>query len=138
MFLNQLNEDQKELFLELCYHAVMADGNFDQQEMETMPRLCYEMMIPNHMPDTENSLATVLDEILESSSAQEINIIVFELMLLLKSDGNYNDGEKEFIEYVVSTLQLSFLKFENLDTLANRYLLLTNEINDEINEEIED
>lgn len=132
MFLNQLNEDQKEMFLQLCYYAVMADGQFDQLEMETISRLCYEMMIPNHMPDTTEPLADVLETLQETCSPQEIRIIIFELMLLLRSDGTYNEAEQEFLDYVVSSIQLSYTTFKNLDDLTQKLVDLTADINKEI------
>ncbi len=134
MFLNQLKDNHKELFLQLCNFAIMSDGSFDQLEKESLPRLCYEMMLPNHIPNTNEPLDSVLEKLLASCSKQELNIILFEIILLLKSDGPYNDAESEFLDYVVNALQISDEKFVKMDLLTEKYNIIASEIADEIEE----
>ena len=129
MFLNQLNEDQKELFLQLCSHAVMADDVFEVDEMESIALFCHEMMIPNHMPDMEEPFDSVLEKINETASAQQKNIMILELILLLKKDGTLDETEKYFLSTVKTELGVSNDKYFALDGLANIYLSLYNELN---------
>lgn len=136
MFLNQLSEDEKELFLDLCGHAVVIDGEFEIEEMEAIARCCYEMMVPNHMPDTEQPLGYILSELNSTASRQEINIIIIELIMLLKQDGAYEQKEIEFLNKVTEILGISEEKFEKLEKLADSYIILRNEMTDEISKEV--
>ena len=136
MFLNQLSEDEKELFLDLCGHAVVIDGEFEIEEMEAIARCCYEMMVPNHMPDTEQPLGYILSELNSTASRQEINIIIIELIMLLKQDGAYEQKEIEFLNKVTEILGVSEEKFEKLEKFADSYIILRNEMTDEISKEV--
>lgn len=133
MFLNQLSEMEKELYLELCAHAVAADGEFSPEEMEAIALYCYEMMIPNHLPDTDEPLESVLDEINRISSKQVKNIIAFELILLLKHDGAFDKKEKSFINIVIEKLGLNEEKYNRLEGLVNLHIALSNELDKAIN-----
>lgn len=128
MFLNQLNENLKELFLQLCSHAVMADDVFEVDEMESIAHFCYEMMIPNHMPDMDAPLDSVIDSINQLASPQQKNIIMFELIVLLKRDGVLDETEKLFLSTVKTEFGIKNDKYFALDSLANIYLSLYNEI----------
>lgn len=135
MFLNQLNENEKELFLDLCGHAVVVDGDFELEEMEAIARCCYEMMLPNHMPDTEQPLGYILSEINTEASVQEINIIVLELIFLLKKDGEFENKEKRFMNTVTDILGVSQEKYTRLLSLAESYIEIHAELEKEINSE---
>lgn len=135
MFLNQLNENEKELFLDLCGHAVVVDGDFELEEMEAIARCCYEMMLPNHMPDTEQPLGYILSEINTEASVQEINIIVLELIFLLKKDGEFENKEKRFMNTLTDILGVSQEKYTRLLSLAESYIEIHAELEKEINSE---
>ncbi len=128
MFLNQLNENQKELFLSLCGHAIMADGIVELEEMESLALYCYEMMIPNHLPDTSESAEEIIEQLAAVSSEQEKHIIVFELIMLFKNDGKYDETERTFMQVVLDKLGVSTEKHDQLEALADRYNALYGEI----------
>ncbi len=122
MFLNQLGEKEKELFLSLCAYAAMADGEFEFDEMESIAVYCHEMMMPNHLPDTSEPLETVLDNIVKLASPQEKNIVVLELLLMFKKEGNYKEVEKKFMDTVVNRLAVTAEKYEEISDLTDEYL----------------
>ena len=129
MFLNQLKPEEKELFLELSANAVMANGEFDQDELETVAKLCYEMMMPNHLPDTNKPLDVILEEINEMATVQERNIIVFELFTLLGSDENHDSKEMDYMDYVAYKLEVNDDKYQHLRSLSRLRELLNKELN---------
>lgn len=129
MFLNQLNENEKELYLELCAHAVMADDVFAPDEMESIALICHELMIPNHMPDSEQPVQDILDNLNIIASKQQKNIMMLELILLLKKDGNLDITETDFLDQVRIGLEISPEKYTSLYGLANIYLTLQKELN---------
>ena len=128
MFLNQLNENEKELYLELCAHAVMADDVFAPDEMESIALICHELMIPNHMPDNDEPVQDILDKLNLIASKQQKNIMILELILLLKKDGTLDASETDFLEQVRVGLEVSEEKFTSLFGLANIHLVLQREL----------
>ena len=128
MFLNQLNEKEKELYLELCAHAVMADDVFAPDEMESIALICHELMIPNHMPDNDEPVQDILDKLNLIASKQQKNIMILELILLLKKDGTLDAAETDFLEQVRVGLEVSEEKFTSLFGLANIHLVLQREL----------
>ena len=132
MFLNQLKENEKELFLNLSAKAAMSDGNFELEEMETIARLCYEMMMPNHLPDTDMTLDEILSNLNEIATKAEKNIIIFELILPMKSDEQLEGDEMAYTANVAVKLGISVKKLMKFESLAERYYSLSGEITNEI------
>ncbi len=128
MFLNQLNENEKELYLELCAHAVLADDVFAPDEMESIALICHELMIPNHMPDNEQPVQDILDNLNLIASKQQKNIMLLELILLLKKDGVLDAAETVFLEQVRIGLEISPEKYSALFALANIHLVIQKEL----------
>ena len=50
MLLNALQEKNRELFLEVCVHAAMANKVLEKEEQEMIFAYCREMNIPEHIP----------------------------------------------------------------------------------------
>ena len=132
MFLNQLKDSEKELFLSLSAYAVASDGIFELEEMETVARLCYEMMVPNHLPDTDIPLEELLNTINAEATRAEKNIILFEIILLISSDRENEQSDDQFIANVAGKLGITAEKTEKFKSFAARF----NRFNDEITSEI--
>lgn len=128
MFLNQLGEKDKELFLNLCGHAIMADNVVEPEEMEYLALCCHEMEIPNQLPDISETLEDILDGIVEHSNAYERKIIIFELIRLFKYDGKYDKDEKHFMKPILEKLDISDKTHDKLEKLADKYMDVYNDI----------
>ena len=128
MFLNELGEKNKEFFLNLCGHAIMADDVVEPEEMEYLALCCHEMEIPNQLPDISESLEDVLDGIINHSTAYERKIIIFELIRLFKYDGSYDDDEKTFIKPILAKFGVSTEIHDKLEKLADEYTTVYNNI----------
>ncbi len=133
MFLNQLNDNEKELYLQLCAYAVMADDVFAADEMESIALICHEMMLTNHMPDTEEHLDSILDKLNIIASRQQKNIMILELMLLLKRDGVLDESEVAFLEHVKDMFEISDEKYTALYSLSEIYLSVYKQLSENIN-----
>ena len=133
MFLNELGEKDKELFLNLCGHAIMADDVVEPEEMEYLALCCHEMEMPNQLPDISESLEDILDGITENSNAYERKIIVFELIRLFKYDNSYDEEEKAFMKPVLTKLGISKEVHDKLEKLADEYTKVYNNICDLLN-----
>ena len=128
MFLNQLNENNKERFLNLCGHAIMADNVVEPEEMEYLALCCYEMEIPNQLPDISESLDDIISDISKDATAYEKKIIAFELIRLFKYDGSYDEEEKTFMQPILNKLEISAETHDILEKLADDYITVYNNI----------
>ena len=133
MFLNELGEKNKEFFLNLCGHAIMADDVVEPEEMEYLALCCHEMEMPNQLPDISESLDDVLDGITENSNAYERKIIIFELIRLFKYDNSYDEEEKAFMKPVLTKLGISEEIHDKLEKLADEYTKVYNNICNALN-----
>lgn len=134
MFLNQLSEKNKELFLNLCGYAIIADNVIDPEEMDFLTQCCCEMGMSNQLPDMSEPLENILDSITKNSTNQEKNIILFELIKLFKYDKNYDEKEQAFIKPIFDRFGISIQKHDDMALLADRYIKVYNDIADLLNQ----
>ena len=77
MFLNELQEKNKELFLKICLHASLSNKVFADEEKEMIYAYCREMNVPESIPD-----GSELDNVIEILGLQadgvEKKIIILE------------------------------------------------------------
>ncbi len=104
MFLNYLNEANKNRFLKLSMHAALCNGLFETEEKEMIDSYCKEMDLKNGVKESDESLESVLEELKENANKVEKNIILLEILGLVKADGLYDEKEKEFIEKLIEGL----------------------------------
>jgi len=123
MYLNKLELNEKQGFLNLAAIVAEANGTVEETEDYMLEMYCAEMQIEGEVED--KSLGDVLDE-LKSISAESKNIIVFELIGLCLTDGRYDEKEKENIKEICDGLGVSDEKLELLEKdMADYYGLIT-------------
>lgn len=128
MFLNHLEEKNKNQFLKLCMYAILSNGVFAKEEKEMLAAYCNEMNMPECTPDTSEPIDNILSEIAENTNSTEKNIIILEILGLVKSDGVYDDREKKFmlkLERGIGVKEDSLNKFNNL---LDRYMVVYKEL----------
>jgi hypothetical protein len=127
MFLGQLSEESKNLFLQLCIDAALANDVVEVEETQTIGEYCREMDIPK--PTSYE--AVPLDTLLAGTDklpAVEKKIILTELLGLVKVDGVYDQSETVFIEKVTKAFGVSDSVLAELADLLDRYLALCTEL----------
>lgn len=105
MFLNNLNNKQKKLFIQLAIKAAEANGIVELEEKNMLKSFAIEMNIPP-VYNTENNLETILNELVSISSEQELKIILFEILGIVVSDGVFDDDEKNIVKNIVGRCKL--------------------------------
>lgn len=105
MFLNNLNNKQKKLFIQLAIKAAEANGIVELEEKNMLKSFAIEMNIPP-VYNTENNLETILNELVSISSEQELKIILFEILEIVVSDGVFDDDEKNIVKNIVERCKL--------------------------------
>lgn len=128
MFLNQLEQSTKYLFLDVCVHAAIANDIFVDAEKEMIGAYCREMNIPENMSECNKSLDDVLVQLANEATSKEKNIIVLEILGLVKADGNYDDKEKSFMQKLISTMGIEENVLNNLEKLLDSYMSICEEL----------
>lgn len=107
MYLNKLSSEQKELFLDLCVHASMANHVFHDKEKEYIKQYCEEMQLNKLRYTAVNDVESAINKMIEISSETELKIVIFELTALLLSDNEYDEMEKDFMEKMLVKANIS-------------------------------
>lgn len=130
MFLNQLEDVNKELFLKVCIHAAWSNGVFVNEEKEMIFAYCREMSIPEDVPEYDGTINDVLSELAEKATTKEKNIIVLEILGLVKADGVYEDKEKEkeFMDALVTGMKVKEGVLSKLNSLLDIYATVCKEL----------
>ena len=128
MFLCYLGEENKERFLKLCVHAALSNGVFAKEEKEIIGTYCREMNIPVKAPDTQESIETLFSDISENASDAEKNIIVLEILGLIKSDGVYDEKEKSFMKKLVDGINAKEEVLSKMNSLLDIYTVVFKEL----------
>lgn len=128
MFLMKLKPRQKELFLNLCLHAVNSNNSFTTVEENAMEVYCDEMNIDFDIHMKAMDLDSILEEIIEISDNSEINIITFEIVALILCDNIYDSLESDFVKKIETTFLIKQDRIELYISLINQYMNVYDEI----------
>lgn len=130
MFLNKLDNSLKNLFLEFGYIIANADGNFSTPERELLKSYCTELQIDYNLDEKKSpSEEEIISKIKEISKEQERRIIIFELVGLAMTDGDYSELERNIIKNAQKEFGFSE-DFEKLcEILIDRYLKIQIDMN---------
>lgn len=129
MFLNQLSNEQKELFLDVCIHASMTDNMFANEEKQIIQQYCEEMQLAIVRYEVIVDSKTAISRLIEISSKAEIKIITLELTALIMSDKKYNEFEQEFMNDFINKIGLSNDEYKEIMELLNKLTTVYSQIN---------
>ena len=127
MFLEILQDDQKDLFLQLAVIAARENGYVDEAESEMLLKFASEMKIPPRA-EAIMSLDEIVDELAKSCDKREKKIVLFDTAGIMNSDGEYNDEEYEFIKKIADKFEISEEELGAMMGLVSDYVALFNEI----------
>jgi hypothetical protein len=128
MFLNLLDEANKERFIKLCGCAIYADGIVADEEKELALAYCREMNVEQRVPDNSAILDDVLKELDEGATEREKNIIAFEILGMFLSDNDYAKEEEIMMQKIIEQLHIEREKFGCMLSLLNIYKSVYEEI----------
>lgn len=103
MFLANLSEKEKQLFLQASLLISHSDEEFSDEEKLVIVTLCQEMAIPVSYELTQ-SLDEVLNELKQIASPPIKRSIVFELAGVIMADEVYADSEKAMMARISDAL----------------------------------
>lgn len=123
MFLYQLNEKQKEVFLILSDELVNSDDKLDIQELDKLELMRNEMQISaTFKPRKKEELGSIKD-IFSSKTSKMICLI--ELVGLAYIDGKFCDKEKEYLKKLCNEAGIPETKIEEVNVWVKQMLDLT-------------
>lgn len=131
MFLNQLSEREKKVFLELTVHVSNSNGVFADEEKAMIQEYCKEMEIKEFNMDNIVPLEEIIGEI-KKSSLHIKKIILLEILGLVYADGTYDADEKSFVLNFVKEIGLSDETAEAQTVVIKEYLNVLQKITEAI------
>ena len=126
MFLHLLVDKEKDAFIDLARLAACCNGNVSDEEDIMIDQYCDEMGI-----DIPITHAKTLDDVLaffKDSSPQSKKTVVFEIIGLLFSDGDFDENEMRFIRNLAVSLDIPKEQVEEMLELNARYLNILHDI----------
>ena len=127
MFLDVLNKDEKEWFMDLAIKAAEANGEVAKEEVRMLHAFAAEMKIPARVK-CERDLDSILKDFVNNSSKKSMKVILFELIGIIFADNEFDEAEKKFIDSVTSAFDIpSTLKDEMISEI-NDYSALFSKI----------
>ena len=105
MFLNRLDNNSKQLFLNLAYSVAQSDESFSDMQKELIENYASEM-------DIDNINFNKNDFVLESALKKVQNkdyqkLILIEILAIVYSDNIMHPAEKDIIDTIVDTWNLN-------------------------------
>lgn len=104
MFLSSLKDVNKKLFLEMCVHLSMSDGELADSEMEVLKAYCKELDLDESLITTSKSLKELIELLKKETNEVEKKIIIMELLALANADGSYVEQEKVDMNFILEGL----------------------------------
>lgn len=127
MFLDMLNKDEKEWFLDLAIKAAEANGDVAQEETQMLRTFAAELNIPARTK-TDRELNDILKDFSDNSSKKSKKIVLFEIIGILFADSEFDDEEKKYLDKVTTALDLDDSVKNDMITEINEYSALFNRI----------
>lgn len=128
MFLRPLNNEQKELFLDLALAAASANDVIEKKEKYLLEAYADEMGIDVSLAKAKN-VEDICSKLKEISTSVELNQISFEIVGMMLSDNEYDEDEKVFIEKMASIFAIPLERIEEMLACVNDYTKLITRIN---------
>lgn len=129
MYLGKLNDEQKNLFLDLCIHGANSNNDFADDEKEMVNAYCTEMQIPVRYTE-ENDLDSCIDRLIQISSEEEIRAILIEITALILADDICDEQEEVFMQKFIKKTGISNDEYKRVSEMLARLSTLYKELND--------
>ncbi len=120
MFLNLLNNNQKELFLDLAIKAAEANGVVEIEEKNMLKAFSIEMQIPARY-ETIKSTDEILDALEKITTDKERRILTFELIGIMFADGQYDKQEEAFMSRISERTGVSMGEIQEMIEVLSEY-----------------
>ncbi len=105
LFLNRLNNNEKEAFLALAHHVAHVDKRLSSEEEDMIAKYCMEMQLDDIEFNLESFDLQKTLENFTTSSHQKIALL--EILALMYADGSLASEEDEIIRIMIAQFDLN-------------------------------
>lgn len=126
MYLNALNNKEKESFLKLAHYSMEIDGVIKDEEKAILKNFIFECQLIDYDISYDENIDVIADTLTVSSTKVK-KIIILELLGVLLADGDYHETEQGFIKNLAE-------KFNVKDFEVNRMERWVEAFNDMVRE----
>lgn len=128
MYLAILNDEQKNLFLNIAKKLASTDGNFSEDERQVIDGYCHEMSV-SVVKKLDIAKEDMIERLGSISNTIEKKIIVFEFAGLVMADSNFDESERVFLKQIAEKFDIDLNYINKCEKVFQRYIELQNEIN---------
>lgn len=130
MYLSNLTEKQKYLFLEFAYCLAVSDGDYSIEEQNLINAYCNEMLVTFDSTKIIDKLPEkIIEKINLDCNEQEKKIFIFEALGLVLSDLDYTESEKQIINSALMKFGLKDEFRNECENIIKEYMNLQNRLN---------
>lgn len=116
MFLDVLQEKNREMFLEACVSVAMPDRSLTEKERKLVLAYCREMGIAEHIPQNSDGIAGIATMLAERAEVPERKAMALGILVFARIDGCM-DEKSGFIGELAEGLKIGKDTAERLDFL---------------------
>ena len=120
MFLNVLNNEEKNLFLDLAVYVSKANGLIEESEQSIIAQYCQEMCVDDYDMSNQHSMDEI-KAVFSNSSENSKRIAVFELLGLGYTDGSLDELENSIVKDFANGIGISEELFNKLNRDIKEY-----------------
>ena len=116
MFLEVLQERNKEMFLEACVSAAAPDRSLTEKEKEAVRVYCRRLGVAEHIPRGSGDIAGIIARLAAQADVSERRAMALGILAFARI-GGCMDGKRGFIEELAGGLKIGKDTAERLDFL---------------------
>ncbi len=123
MFLDRLNDKEKEMFLDLTVYTAQANGIIEDTEKNLILQYCKEMGVAFYDISKLHSLEEVV-AVFSKSSKEKKRIVLLEILGLCYADGDFDTVEQAFAKKFSQDIGLKDDLFDTLSRDIKEYSII--------------
>ena len=127
MFLDRLNDKEKEMFLDLTVYTAQANGIIEDTEKNLILQYCKEMGVAFYDISKLHSLDEVV-AVFSKSSKEKKRIVLLEILGLCYADGDFDTVEQAFAKKFSQDIGLKDDLFDTLSRDIKEYSIILGNI----------
>ena len=123
MFLDRLNDKEKEMFLDLTVYTAQANGIIEDTEKNLILQYCKEMGVAFYDISKLHTLEEVV-AVFSKSSKEKKRIVLLEILGLCYADGDFDTVEQAFAKKFSQDIGLKDDLFDTLSRDIKEYSII--------------
>jgi len=123
MFLDKLNDKEKEMFLDLAVYAAQANGVIEDIEKDLILQYCREMTVAFYDISKLHPLEEII-EVFSKTSKEKKRIVILEILGLCYADGDFDTVEQAFAKKFAQDIGLKDDIFDLLERDIKEYSII--------------